>query len=178
MEKFFELCKTHLGSEHFCIAGGSIVSFLNHDEPKDLDCFFINQTYYNLALEHISFRAKEIKRRRNSVQFELSSGAKIDVIFTGKDSFRSIIEDFDLVHCCHYYTPSEGIVSLDKAVEYARNYTLHLKTITLPYFTLGRIAKYRTRGFSMDSNQENQILYYCYKAPWGPGNEVEYQLEK
>jgi len=177
VENLYLKCSEILGNSNFCIAGGAIVSHLLSTEPSDTDCFFTNETYYNQAIGHIEYRAKLIKKRAKSRQYELENGMRIDVIFVSKDSYREVIECFDLVHCCHYYTPKEGIVSLENAESYTRLQLIHLKTITLPYLTLGRIAKAKTRGFCIDSNQENLILQYCYKAPWGPSKESEYLMD-
>lgn len=176
MENLYKKCAEVLGNSNFCIAGGAIVSHLLNLEPSDVDCFFINETFYKQALSEIEFHSKLIKKRSNSSQFELRNGMRIDVVFVLKDSYKEVIECFDLVHCCHYYTPETGIISLENAELYTRHQTIQLKTITLPYLTLGRIAKAKTKGFHIDSHQESLILQYCYKAPWGPSKESEYLI--
>jgi len=176
MEIIYNECAKVLGNTHFCIAGGAVVSHLLNLEPSDVDCFFINETFYEKALSEIKCHAEIIRKRVNSVQFKLINGMIVDVVLVKKDSFKEVIECFDLVHCCHYYTPDTGIVSLDNAKLYTRHQTIHLKTVTLPYLTLGRIAMAKARGFYIDSHQERLILDYCYKAPRGSLKETEYLI--
>ena len=177
VDGYFRLCSGIFGTDKFCIAGGAIVSTLNGDEVKDIDCFFILEDEYWKAVENTHYRAKLIKERKNSKVFKLKCGTEIDMVLK-KDAytFNEVIDSFDMVHTQHYFHPDEGLVSRVNAELYAKNKTLHLNCVTHPWLTLGRIARKLADGWIIDSNQERNILDYCYKAPWGPQKESEYSF--
>lgn len=174
---YFRLCSEIFETDKFCIAGGAIVNTINGDEVKDIDCFFFQQDEYNKAIENIHYRAKLTKERKRSKVFKLKDGREIDVVLCEyAKNFNEIIDSFDMVHTQHYYNPDEGLVSRVNAELYAKNKILHLNCVTYPWLTLGRIAKKIKEGWLIDSNQERNILDYCYKAPWGPQKESEYSF--
>jgi len=172
----FIFCADIFETKEFCIAGGAIVSIASKQPVKDIDCFFINEDNYNVAIENIHYKAKLIKSRNNSKMFKLKSGLLIDLILPGKDSFDSIVNKFDLVHTQQYFTQETGLVSHGRSAEYTESKQLHLNVITYPWLTFGRIARKLSQGWIIDPIQERNIIDYCYNAPWGPGVESEYLL--
>ncbi len=162
-----------LETSEFIIAGGYIRDLLIGIKPKDIDCFFINQEAYNLAVEAMEYKAKKIKQRKNSTVFKIRDGIEVDLVFSEKESFLQVIDAFDLHNCCAYFDGNK-IVSSNKFLMSCEDKQLIINHVTFPYLTLGRIAKFKSRGWNIIDEQEKLILDYCYKAPWGANKEQEY----
>lgn len=180
-------CSQVMQTRKFVIAGGAVCSVVLGENPKDIDCFF--ESPEEFARANMSLRSnpdfKITKERKNSTQFKNEKESLvIDIINPEPDRegiykrYTEIVDWFDLVHTCVYFSGSEGIVEVHPdAIMHALKKTIKIHKVCLPYHTLGRIAKYRNRGFSVDCTEERLILDYCYKAPWGASAESEYNFE-
>lgn len=163
-------------SSDFCIAGGAIADYIYSKEndieykPDDFDLFFINHDSYTevtnqLRLSSALFDSiKVLKERKNSTLFQVGN-IKIDIIYQNKNSYLEIIQDFDLLHCCHYYDyENNRIESLSQdAYDCATERHLALNnTKKNPYITLRRVSKFIKREYSIDQSEELAILDMCY----------------
>ena len=157
----------------FYIAGGACVSQLLNDEIKDFD-IFTNKLGLNLLIS-LSRNYIVVDERCNSMVLKHKEKEELLDIVICEDPIQTI-KDFDLKHCCVYYDGKNIVEAIPDALSLAKNKKLVLNIIKFPYLTLGRIAKYKAKGFSIDRDNELNILDYCYKAPWGPNKEYEYSF--
>lgn len=174
--KAFELLSGIVNTFDFCLAGGAISSLLRGETPRDFDLFFINKESYELAVTHLINSGAELAKERKSSKLSKIGDLFIDLVSSNEKSFHDVIDNFDLIHVCHFYTPQSGLVSLDGAVRANAGKEIRLHKVSLPYLTLGRIAKNKKNGFFVGPVVEGEILDYCYKATWGPSSEIEYNI--
>lgn len=174
--KLFEGVKNIIDNESFIIAGGSIRDIFTSHPINDIDCFFLadDTDSYNCAVECFNYCAKLIKKRRNSHLFHHKELGNVDLVLSEHAEPIKIIESFDIVASCALFNPITSLVAHNKFVWSCNQGTVLINKITLPYHTLGRVAKLKSKGWNVDSDTEMNLLDYCYKAPWGPGVEFEY----
>lgn len=179
-------CSIHIKSKAFAIAGGAVSSVIQGQTPKDVDCFFGSCEEYELAETNLRHNPefRIVKERKNSILFSHATETlMIDIVRPERNqdgsykSYDEIVDNFDLVHICMYFSPEKGIVQVNPdSIKYSMEKIIKIHKVCLPYHTLGRISKYRHRGFFIGPEEERLILDYCYKAHWGASAEAEYNF--
>lgn len=176
-----------IGINDFCIAGGYIRDLFARGVSKDIDIFIPDEADYNKAVNVLSKEYSILKERKNSILFD-TENEQIDLVKannsdpfsveTREEAYNRIIDSFDIRCVQAFYSKGAGLVYKPGFVEDCLNKECNLATITLPYHTLGRLSKLRSKGWSISKEVESDILDYCYKAPWGVTKEVEYNIDK
>lgn len=161
---------------NFSIAGGFIRDTYSGDTPKDVDLFFQDEQSYKDSIEIMEYKAKKIKQRKNSVVFKTIEGEEIDLVYCNGKTVAETVFDFDLLSCCVFFNQIDGLISKEGWLNSCESKVLNLNIVRFPYLTLGRVAKFKKRGWEISNSDEINLLDYCYKASWGPSAELKYNF--
>jgi hypothetical protein len=172
-----ESLMSDLGLRNFSIAGGFIRDLYTDSPINDLDLFFEDEKSYIDSCEALEYQAKKIKERKNSKVFKLKDGTLIDLVYCNGKTVADTVFNFDILSCCVFFNINDGLISKQGWLDDCEDKSIRLNTITFPYLTLGRISKLKSRGWNISTSEEFNILDYCYKAPWGPNTEFEYNFK-
>lgn len=135
------------------LAGGSLVSILFGEKPKDLDFFVygVSEEEANEMLRSLLFRLRKltVKRTKNAITFPGDrDDAPIQIILRLFESPSSVIGGFD-IDCCGIGYDGTNIYLTNRALYAFKNCcnTVNLKLLSPSYER--RLAKYGARGFAV-----------------------------
>lgn len=191
-KKLFDEVSEIVGSDKFTIAGGAIRNFVEQaNEPviaidlslkqlndgssqPDIDLFFnCSEEWQDSKDTLLNKGYKIVKERTRSAVFSKYSKPDIDLVLLELSTPEGIIADFDFTNCCVAYS-KDGLVTHPDFFVHVKNKELKINMVKLPYHTLQRAAKFKKKGYSIDTNTKLDIFDYAMKAPWGFEKEKEY----
>ncbi len=176
-EALFIQTNERLRTDKFYIAGGALRDFVEDGSkyPKDIDCFFGNETEFNIA--KLSLTAEGfavVKERTNSVVFEKVGHRTYDLVLLDYIKCAAdIIVDFDFTNCCIAFG-AEGIVHTGTFFEDVKARRLVINNVKLPYHTIQRAGKFMNRGYSLSDDAKLDLFNAAAYSPFGPYEEEEY----
>lgn len=143
-----------VGTDKFTISGGFLRDSLNDEEPKDIDCFFIDVKEYDIAVKNTE-NFEVITTRKQSVQIKLDNGGEIDLILT----YENYVFDFDFHMNQLSYIYADDVILMNEEVEEAiRKKYITIATNKLPLNLLERAKKFYERGWKLGNNTKLKLI--------------------
>ena len=152
-----------VGSE-YCIAGGSIISYLNGNGANDVDVFFKNDEDFKKMSRHLFETMGAAHYYETDFSLGLVLGDVVyDLIKVRKaDDPVAVIEGFDFICCKFAYDYRNNVFYYHhKAPDQLRDKLIEIDwdsaSLQKPYRTIDRIVKYSGRGFKIGREELRKV---------------------